>query len=193
MQAVQATYQLKPSSKWLRTMIQKGKGQSKSSPSVTSMGKEKRLYDSSPCGGYKQITISQIISYSKNQEIYLRHGWFVVRNRTPSEVEEAIGPSVHCSREQEFFNRDPWNQLPEERRGTEALKNYLAELLCDRIEKVFPKILHDIETRRNGTALELEALGLARTSIEQKLLNARRTIGGINCLIDSTVDIRSYL
>ena len=130
----------------------------------------------------KPITISQIISYSKNHEIHLRHGWFVVRNRTPSEVEEAIGPSVHCSREQEFFDRDPWDKLPEERRGTEALKNYLAELLCDRIEKVFPKILNDIESRRNSTALELEALGVARTSIEQKRAYLTRVAHDLNQL-----------
>ncbi len=110
---------------------------------------------------------------AKNPERHLRHGWFVVRNRTPSEVEEAISPLERYSREQEFFNQEFWNQLPEERRGTEALKNYLAKLLCDRIEKVFPTILNDIETRRNRTALELEALGVARTSVEQKLLKAR--------------------
>ena len=135
---------------------------------MTWLSKEKILYDSSPWECCKPITFSQIIEDAKNQEIQLRHGWFVVRNRTPSEVEEAIGPLERCSREQEFFNRPPWTQLPEERRGTEALKNYLAELLCDRIEKVFPTILNDIETRRNSTALELEALGIARTSVEQR-------------------------
>ncbi|KAK0509887.1 hypothetical protein JMJ35_007281 [Cladonia borealis] len=114
---------------------------------------------------------SKIIEAVNNQELPLRHGWFVVRNRTPSEVEEAIGPSERCRREQEFFDRDPWNQLPEERRGTEALKDYLAELLCDRIKKVFPTILNDIEIRRNSTALKLEALGEARPSVEQKLLD----------------------
>lgn len=105
-----------------------------------------------------------------------------MRNRTPSEVEEAIGQSVHCSREQEFFNQDPWDKLPEERRGTEALKNYLAELLCDRIEKVFPRILNDIESRRNATALELEALGVARTSIEQKRAYLTRIAHDLNQL-----------
>ena len=118
--------------------------------------------------GYKSITLSQIIEAANNQELPLRHGWFVVRNRTPSEVEEAIGPVERYRREQEFFDRDPWNQLPEERRGTEALKDYLAELLCDRIKKVFPTILNDIEIRRNSTALKLEALGEARPSVEQK-------------------------
>ena len=144
------------------------------------------LYDSSPWGGYKPITFSQIMQDAKNQERHLRHGWFVVRNRTPSEVEEAIGPLERYSREQEFFNRKPWNQLPEERRGTEALKNYLAELLCDRIEKVFPTILNDIETRRNRTALELEALGVARTSVEKKLLKARSNYRRDKLLDEST-------
>ena len=121
-------------------------------------------------GAYKPITFSQIIEVAKfNQVIHLRHGWFVVRNRTPSEVEEAIGPFERYSREQEFFNQGDWIKLPEERRGTEALKSYLAKLLCDRIEKVFPRTINDIGIRRNRTALELEALGVARTSVEQKL------------------------
>lgn len=110
---------------------------------------------------------------AENKEKPLHHGWFVVRNRTPSEVEEGIGPMEHSSREQEFFSRKPWYQLPIERRGTEALKKYLAELLCDRIEKVFPTILRDIRSRRNRTAAELEALEVPRTSVEQKLLKAR--------------------
>ena len=119
---------------------------------------------------------------AKNKETPLRHGWFVVRNRTPSEVAEAIGSLEHCSREHDFFSQKPWNQLPEERRGTEALKKYLAELLCNRIEKVFPTILSDIKTSRNRTALELEALGVARTSVEQKRAYLTRIAHDLNQL-----------
>ena len=133
-------------------------------------------------GGYKPITFSQVINEAKNKEKHLRHGWFVVRNRTPSEVEEAIGPLERYSREQEFFSRKPWNQLPEEHRGTEALKDYLAELLCDRIEKVFPTILIDIGTRQNRTALELEALGSARSSVEQARAYLTRIAHDLNQL-----------
>ena len=140
------------------------------------------LYDWSPLGDYKPITFSQIINDAKNKERHLHHGWFVVRNRTPSEIEEGIGPMEHSSREQEFFSRKPWYQLPKERRGTEALKKYLAELLCDRIEKVFPTILSDIRTRRNRTAVELEALGVARTSVEQKRAYLTRIAHELNQL-----------
>ena len=112
------------------------------------------------------ITSLQIVRYAENKVRPLHHGWFVVRNRTLSEVEKGISPTEHFSREQEFFNRWPWNQLPEERRGAEALKKYLAKILCDRIEKVFPTILSDIRARLARTAVELEALELPRKSVE---------------------------
>ena len=105
-----------------------------------------------------------------------------MRNRTSSEVEEGIGPMERSSREQEFFSRKPWNQLPEERRGAEALKKYLAELLCDRIEKVFPTILSDIRARLNRTAVELEALEVPRTSVEQKRAYLTRIAHDLNQL-----------
>ena len=135
------------------------------------MGRERILYDSCPLGDYKTITFSQIVKNAKTKEKPVHHGWFVVRNRTSSEVEKGIGPMEHSSREQEFFSRKPWNQLPEERRGAEALKKYLAELLCDRIEKVFPTIRSDIRARLNRTAVELEALEVPRTSVEKELLD----------------------
>ena len=140
------------------------------------------LYDSSPLRDYKLLTSSQIVNDAKNKERRLHHGWFVVRNRTPSEVEEGIGPRDHSSREQEFFSRQPWYQLPKERRGAEALKKYLSELLCVRIEKVFPTILRDIRTRQNRTAGEVEALGVARTSVEQKRAYLTRIAHDLNQL-----------
>ena len=162
--------------------IQMGKGQLESSRSVTWLSRERMMYDSSPLGDYKPMTFSQIVNDAENKEKHLHHGWFVVRNRTPSEVEEGIGPMVHSSREQEFFSGKPWYQLPTERRGTEALKKYLAELLCNRIEKVFPTILSDIRTRRNRTAVELEALEVPRTSVEQKRAYLTRIAHGLNQL-----------
>ena len=140
------------------------------------------LYDSSPLEEYKPMTFLQIINDAKNKERHLHHGWFVVRNRTPSEVEESIGPMEHSSREQEFFSRRPWSQLAKERCGTETLKKYLTELLCDRIEKVFPTMLSDIRSRRDRTAAELEALEVTRTSVEEKRAYLTRIAHDLNQL-----------
>ena len=44
---------------------------------------------------------------AENKEKKLRQGWFVVRNRTPSEVEGGIGALERRNREQELFSNAP--------------------------------------------------------------------------------------
>ena len=105
---------------------------------------------------------------ARNKEKKFHHGWFVVRNRTPSEVEANIEDSERLEKEHSFFDQQPWNGLSSHRRGTEALKNFLTTLLCSRIERAFPKLLKDITALRNETMSELQTIGTPRTSIESK-------------------------
>lgn len=105
---------------------------------------------------------------ARNTEKYFRHGWFVVRNRTPSEVAEAIEPLDRQTRETDFFNSAPWNTLPAQRRGTQALKVYLAELLANRILESFPTMLTTIADRIKSTTSRLEGLGSPRGTLEEK-------------------------
>jgi len=118
--------------------------------------------------GSRVIISGQVMDLASNKEKRFLHGWFVVRNRTPLEAEEDIEGSERLEREQSFFENRPWNELPGDRRGTQALKKYLAELLCARIEKAFPALLQDITALRNKTMSELEAMSTSRTTIEQK-------------------------
>lgn len=71
-------------------------------------------------------------------------------------------------REESFFNNLPWNILPRTRRGVQALKKYLADLLCSRIQLGFPTMLEAIQHRRFQATKQLESLGQSRESIEQK-------------------------
>lgn len=105
---------------------------------------------------------------ARNTEKYFRHGWFVIRNRTPSEVKEAVKPLERHIRETKFFNSAPWNTLPSERRGTQALKKYLAELLSNRTLDSFPTMLTTLRERIKSTTLRLEGLGSARGTLEEK-------------------------
>ena len=105
---------------------------------------------------------------ARNKEKKFHHGWFVVRNRSPSEVEKSIGSLERLDKEATFFDEQPWTELSDDRRGTIALKNYLAGLLCSRIGSAFPVMLKDINTLRNTTTLDLKAMGTARTTVEQK-------------------------
>jgi len=92
----------------------------------------------------------------------------VIRNRTPAEVECNIEAHERDKREQNFFNNVPWNTLPKTRRGVQALKKYLADLLCTRIQMGFPLMLDTIQARRSVAASQLEALGQPRQTLQQK-------------------------
>ena len=81
---------------------------------------------------------------------------------------EGIGPLVRHEREQDYFDDEPWDTLEEGRRGTQALKKYLAKLLCDHIQANFPSILSTIRLRQQSTEKDLESLGKPRETLEQK-------------------------
>ena len=103
-----------------------------------------------------------------NREKYLHHGWFVVRNRTPAEALEGIDSHEQHVKETQFFATDPWAKLPESRRGSEALKRYLASLLCKHIQNAFPLLLKEIEARITSTTSMIRSLGSPRREHEEK-------------------------
>lgn len=104
----------------------------------------------------------------QNLEKHFDHGWFVIRNRTPAEVECNIEAHERDKREQAFFSNMPWNSLPKTRRGVQALKKYLADLLCTHIQMGFPLMLDTIQSRRSVAASDLAALGQPRQTLQQK-------------------------
>ena len=71
-------------------------------------------------------------------------------------------------KESQFFSTEPWVQLPQDRRGTEALKSYLSNLLSKQIREAFPLLLKEIHARAKASATILDDLGLSRDSLEKK-------------------------
>lgn len=89
----------------------------------------------------------------------VNHGWFVVRNRNPEEIEHNISSAERHDRERAIFDSAPWTELPESRRGVQALKKYLADLLCKRIQDIFPTILETIKDRQTATSSKVLKIG----------------------------------
>lgn len=114
------------------------------------------------------MNFQQVLELAQNKEKHFDHGWFVVRNRTPSEVQEGLEPLERHIREKDFFEAHPWTKLSKDRRGTQALKRYLAALLCSRFQANFPTILSDIQDRQDSVQFELDSLGTPRKTLEQK-------------------------
>jgi hypothetical protein len=70
--------------------------------------------------------------------------------------------------ESSTFSKSPWTELPEARRGTAKLKQFLADILCQQIRKEFPEM-----TKTLGKLLQEQnslstALGAPRLSVSLK-------------------------
>jgi hypothetical protein len=109
-----------------------------------------------------------VIACALNQEFGLKNGWFVVRNRTASETLEGLSNFTRHEREKDFFNNAPWTQLPEDRRGTFALRQFLAKLLYQRIAATFPTLLSEVKRLRDEAKADLSKLGKGRTDTRAK-------------------------
>ncbi|KAI9786023.1 MAG: hypothetical protein M1816_008175 [Peltula sp. TS41687] len=105
---------------------------------------------------------------AQNKEKHLRHGWFVVRNRTPEEVAQSISATERAEREARFFASAPWTRLERERCGTAAVAEYLTKLLSKSIEETFPTLLRTIEDLQASKAAQLDRLGPPRKTLEDK-------------------------
>lgn len=111
---------------------------------------------------------SQIVEIVKNETKPLHHGWFAVRNRNPSEVKDGISSQEHHQKEHEFFRSKPWDSIPQERRGTMALKKYLSNRLCAQYQTVFPTIQRSVRLKKRETEVALSTIGVTRETLAKK-------------------------
>ncbi|KAK6535762.1 hypothetical protein TWF281_000014 [Arthrobotrys megalospora] len=111
----------------------------------------------------------EVIRTAKNQTYRLGLGYFVVRNRGPSEME--LSARDRDDLEGAFFNQEaPWNSLPKERVGINSLKDFLGKLIYEQIRKDIPQLQSEIGTHIRNAEQLLKKLGNPRTSTtEQKL------------------------
>jgi Dynamin central region len=71
--------------------------------------------------------------------------------------------------ERNFFQNPPWNALPRQRMGIDALKDFLGQLLLGHIRKEYPHVVKEIENLVEKTEKDLEACGPPRqTAAEQR-------------------------
>jgi hypothetical protein len=89
-------------------------------------------------------------------------GYYVVRNRGPDQND------AEFNRREELFEREPWNTLPRERVGVNALKKRLAELLGHIARREFPRLRKDIDKMLDDARMELDCLGTPRQSENQQ-------------------------
>ncbi|KAF3926374.1 Dynamin [Arthrobotrys entomopaga] len=105
----------------------------------------------------------EVLRTANNKSYRLTLGYFVVRNRGPSEME--LSRRDRDSAEREFFSRQKfWNTLPKDRVGIQSLKEYIGKLIFERFRKDLPKIQSEIEDHIKTCEERLAVLGRPRFS-----------------------------
>ncbi|KIX03127.1 uncharacterized protein Z518_06677 [Rhinocladiella mackenziei CBS 650.93] len=109
-----------------------------------------------------------VIRIAQNTVEKLQHGWFAVRNRSPSEIKSGVSLRERHAKEQEFFTISPWSELRKDRVGIPALSTFLAQLLYEHIRREFPAVVAEIEVHCKQLQAEIEDLGPPRQSTTEQ-------------------------
>ncbi|RDW57256.1 hypothetical protein BP5796_12706 [Coleophoma crateriformis] len=86
----------------------------------------------------------------------LKLGYFLVRNRG------ADSGSLESSELDKFFQKGPWNDLPQDQVGIPALKEQLRSLLVKITQREFPKLFRDVSDQIREFKRELNSFGPPR-------------------------------
>ncbi|KAI0002774.1 P-loop containing nucleoside triphosphate hydrolase protein [Xylariaceae sp. FL0662B] len=89
-------------------------------------------------------------------------GWHVLRNR--GETEGTDSNEQRDQKELEFFESDPWSDVPSKNRGAEALRKKLSSILLDHIRNNLHHLIEKIEEHINDRQAKLKRLGESRST-----------------------------
>ncbi|KAF3935039.1 Dynamin [Dactylellina cionopaga] len=126
---------------------------------------------------------SEILRTANNKTYRLALGYFVVRNRGPSELE--LSRQDRDDVERAFFSQKrPWNTLTKDRVGVNSLKNYLGKLIYERTRHDVPYIQSEIEGHIKACEERLAVLGQPRSSEQEQ----RRYITAVEVSATAIID-----
>lgn len=107
---------------------------------------------------------------AKNQGVIkLKMGFFLLKNPTPSEINNGITMEARASSELRWFSSPVWESqgLDPNRVGAGKLREFLQDLLDAHIERELPKLAQEIRQKLNVNEVELKALGDQRPAVAQ--------------------------
>lgn len=102
------------------------------------------------------------ISLARNEDIFFKLGWHVVKNRSFEE-----GTSSFAERnaaETSYFRTSNFSCLPKGNVGIDSLRERLSKLLFEHIKQELPKLHHDLNEALDESRHQLEMLGDRRSS-----------------------------
>jgi hypothetical protein len=119
-----------------------------------------------------QLNIYQVFRRAKNQERILKHGWYLVKNRSSTETKANISLEESRKLESALFAEGAWRPsssgIHADRLGIYSLRSGLSHVFCAHIRAEFPAFIQQTRTILNQKRVELAALGPARNTLMEQ-------------------------
>ncbi|KAJ5160329.1 P-loop containing nucleoside triphosphate hydrolase protein [Penicillium canariense] len=115
------------------------------------------------------------LQYIRNEEVRLKLGWHVLRNRS-FETRESTDDK-RDEKEKAFFEAGRWASLSRAQVGIDSLRHRLSNVLLKQICRSLPYLITDIQQKIDDHKHELAKLGVERSTPQQQrgfLLNISR-------------------
>ncbi|KAL4972590.1 P-loop containing nucleoside triphosphate hydrolase protein [Aspergillus desertorum] len=112
---------------------------------------------------------AKIARIAKNEDtIKLKLGFFLLKNPSPTELEDHISMPARSALELRFFSTPVWarQKLDPDRVGVDKLRRFLQQLLDTHNERELPKVRNEIRKHLKVTEAELVRLFLTNLSMK---------------------------
>lgn len=115
-----------------------------------------------------QGTEGRLVELAMNQgNIKLEHGFFLLKNPTPAELELGVTAQQRLVAEMDFFSSHVWQSqdLDMSRVGVANLRIFLQDLLDSHIEKELPNVIEEVKHQLRNAEASLCLMGPARSNV----------------------------
>jgi hypothetical protein len=126
------------------------------------------------------------VSLARNQDVEFRLGWHVLKNIDSETGEWSLAD--RDVKEEEFFSRGIWEDLPRSLLGVDKLQNRLSKVLLRQIAAELPSLIDEIEIKSNACRSRLDKLGEPRATLDEQRLYLLHISQSFQSLIKASVD-----
>ena len=109
---------------------------------------------------------------AKNQDLVLKHGWYLVKNRSSTEAKANISLEAARLKESQLFASPEWSPsssgIQPDRMGIAALRTGLSNVFCAHIRAEFPSFNRQTRSKLIEKRNQLNGLGPARSTVSEQ-------------------------
>ena len=129
---------------------------------------------------------SYYIELAQNQNVHLKLGWHVLRNRGHTTMDDTA--EERDERESAFFQDSVWSTLEPSQLGNKALRTRLREILWKQIQRSLPDVKSEVQSGIKDCRQKLAQLGKARSSLREKHTYLQRISSRLSVLVRAAID-----